>query len=258
MADGEPPLPRPRPWWPSWLRSAWIGRPVYAVGDIHGRSDLLKVMIAALRGDAARLDRKPLIILMGDYIDRGTDSRGVIDEILALNAEPWCDVECLMGNHEYALLRFLHQPDYGNFWFRHGGLATLKSYGVTAPSAGPWEMDVLVQARDDLISALPRLHMRFLVCLHLSYQVDDYLFVHAGVRPGILLSLQMPEDLLWIREPFLAAARPADKVIVHGHTIHRRVVNKRWRIGVDTGAYASGLLSAICLDGTKRRVLSIR
>jgi len=109
-----------------------------------------------------------------------------------------------------------------------------------------------------LRSRIPARHFRFLVDLKLSYRVGDYFFVHAGVKPGVPLHEQAAQDLLWIRQPFLTTARAADQVIVHGHTIQTKVVNKRWRIGVDTGAYATGTLSAIRLNGSQRRVLEIR
>ena len=229
-------------------------RLIYAIGDIHGRLDLFEAMLDKVREDAAASGERPLLILLGDYIDRGPASFDVVERILALETEDWCDLELLMGNHEWALLRFLHQSESGVSWLDHGAAATLASYGVGLPGKR-LDPTGYAEARDRFQAAVPKSHLHLLMRLQLYTVHDDYLFVHAGVRPDVPLAEQTARDFLWIRTAFLTSPRANDHVVVHGHTPETQPVNLRWRIGLDTGAYATGVLTAVRLHGSDRRIL---
>lgn len=233
---------------------------VYAIGDLHGRLDLYEVLIGLIKADAAQLDHpegKPTIVLLGDLIDRGPQSAGCIERSIRLTEEDWCQVESLKGNHEQALLQFLDDAAVGPSWVQHGGAATLMSYGVDVAQADPSKGWASVQAA--FAKALPEAHRAYVASMKLWWERDDYLFVHAGVRPGLALDQQTEADLLWIRHEFLRHERPHPKrVVVHGHTPRRDPDLHRWRIGVDTGAYASGVLTAIRLKGAERMVIQAR
>jgi serine/threonine protein phosphatase 1 len=233
---------------------------VYAIGDLHGRLDCFETLLGLIRADAEQLppdEPVPTIILLGDLIDRGPDSAGCIERSIRLGAEDWCQLETIKGNHEQALLQFLDDPGVGPTWVQHGGAATLMSYGVDVQRADPAKGWVSVQTA--FAEALPPEHLRFCESMKLWVERDDYIFVHAGVRPGVPIALQSEADLLWIRGEFLRAERPhADKVIVHGHTPRREPDLNRWRIGLDTGAYASGVLTAIRLRGPERMLIQTR
>jgi serine/threonine protein phosphatase 1 len=237
-----------------------ISGTVYAVGDVHGRLDCFETLIGLIREDAASLEHpegKPSIILLGDLIDRGPQSAGCIERSIQLTQEDWCEVEALKGNHEQALLQFLDDPGVGPNWVMHGGATTLLSYGVDVARADPSKGWVSVQKA--FAEALPASHLAFCESMKLWVERDDYLFVHAGVRPGRPLAMQSEADLLWIRGEFLRSERPhPDKVVVHGHTPTREPDLKRWRIGLDTGAYASGVLTAIRLRGPERSLIQAR
>jgi serine/threonine protein phosphatase 1 len=230
----------------------------YAIGDVHGRLDLFERLINIIRCDADTFaEERPTIILLGDLIDRGPDSAGCIERALQLEADGWCDLRALKGNHEEAFLLFLDDPDVGQQWFQHGGVSTLQSYGVGLASAGL--AGGCAGVRDALAAALPPSHLAFLRRLVLYHEQDGYVFVHAGVRPGRSLEQQSEADLLWIREAFLAAETPLQgKIVVHGHTPTPGPVLKKGRIGVDTGAYASGVLTAVRLRGFERTILQAR
>jgi len=234
-----------------------IARLTYGVGDIHGRADLFEKMIERIRADSASIGEKPLIVLLGDYVDRGPASRQVLDRILRLRQETWCDVAALMGNHEEALLQFLREPGYGVSWVEYGGGATLGSYGVAVPSMRT-DPEAWEAVRDAFVEVLPKAHIELLSGLPVSLQADDYLFVHAGVNPDVPLSEQGAQDFLWIRAPFLASEKACDYVVVHGHTPEEEPANQRWRIGLDTGAYATGTLSGVRLFGDGRTVVQVR
>ncbi|MBB5519691.1 metallophosphoesterase family protein [Amphiplicatus metriothermophilus] len=231
--------------------AAPAGARLYAVGDVHGRADLLDRLLEMIAAEDAGGARKRLVFL-GDYVDRGPDSRGVLDRLAALKeAEP--DAVFLKGNHEEALLDFLEDPEGMSEWLDWGGAATLRSYGV-APEGdrAPAALAAALRAR------LPDAHRAFLRDLSLYEVAGDYLFVHAGLRPGLPLAEQKARDLLWIRDAFHNAPphkRP-DKVVVHGHHPVRRPLDAGWRIDVDTGACFSGMLTAVVLEGTSRRFLS--
>ena len=225
------------------------GRIIYAVGDVHGRLDLLETLWAAILDDvaASRPAARPLVVFVGDYVDRGPDSRGVIDALLAFSQEPSVEVEALRGNHEAAMLGFLMDVDAGPVWATWGGDATLRSYGVAAPGAAASPADWAgVQAA--FADAVPDAHVEFLKGLPLSLMVGGYLFAHAGVRPGVAFEAQEPEDLLMIRSPFLEHGKPLGRIVVHGHTPEDEPFVSPVRIGVDTGAYATGVLTAARLE----------
>jgi serine/threonine protein phosphatase 1 len=233
------------------------GTIIYAVGDIHGELELLLEMLAAIKRDFADHgpETRAIVIFIGDYIDRGGDSAGVIDCLLG-DPLPGFKQHWLLGNHEAAMLDFMDMPAEAVGWLDFGGTATLHSYGVNPMIRGS-APDRARTLRDKLAAQLPSTHLAFLNGLELSVVYDDYAFVHAGVRPGRPLADQGPEDLLWIRSPFLESQRRHEKVIVHGHTIVPDVQILPNRIAIDTGAYSSGRLSAIALQGAEVRVLQV-
>lgn len=223
---------------------------IYAVGDIHGRADLLIPLLRGVAQDMAETQpRRPLLVFLGDYVDRGGASRSVIDQILTLTKSPGCEVVALKGNHEEALLKFLAEPDFGPTWARHGGVSTLVSYGVRPPEDEA-DLESWTRVRDAFVKALPAAHRRFFESLSLSLVVGDYAFVHAGIRPGVPLADQVEADLLWIRRGFLDAKGPFEKVIVHGHTPRETPEFNGFQMGLDTGAYKTGVLTAARLEGS--------
>jgi serine/threonine protein phosphatase 1 len=231
------------------------GLRLYAIGDVHGRADLLDTLLTAIAADAAR--RPALakrIVFLGDYVDRGPRSKEVID--LVLDAAPrGAELVTLMGNHEEMMHRFLRDISVGRSWMLNGGDATLESYGVDAPrmlsSTAQYR-----QAQAEFDALLPERHLRFLQGLAVTHVAGDYLFVHAGLRPGVPIDRQEQDDLIWIREEFLHSEADFGKVVVHGHSIAREPVLRPNRIGIDTGAYASGRLTCLVLEGTAREFLS--
>ena len=238
------------------------GRLVYAVGDIHGRADLLSRLITAILADAplqsgAPLGARPLLVFVGDYVDRGPGSRQVVDMLIALRDRGGVDVALLRGNHDDSLLRFLEEPAFGPTWLRMGGGATLAAYGVTPPAPRAPDEE-WTAARDAFETALPATHLAFFEDLELTLIVGDYLFVHAGVRPGVPLEQQTPQDLMWIRGDFLDARNPSDKVVVYGHTPTADAYSDGARIGIDTGAYATGVLTAVRLHETAQNFMHSR
>jgi len=225
------------------------GRLVYAIGDIHGRVDALEGLLAVIRADmgSGADAAQPLLIFLGDYVDRGPTSREVVDLVIKLQADRAFEVIVLKGNHEEAILRFLQEPDFGPVWADYGGLATLASYGVNPPT-GRTDLAAWTAASEHLAQAMPKAHLDFYRRLDLMTTVGDYAFVHAGVRPGVALSDQTERDLLWIREDFLSAPGRFEKIIVHGHTPVEEPQLTKHRIGIDTGAYATGVLTAVRLN----------
>ncbi len=222
------------------------GRRIYAIGDIHGRADLLEALLATIARDSVGAER-PIIVFLGDYVDRGADSRRVIDLLLTLDAARF-ELRFLRGNHEAAMLEFLHSPDAGRRWMRIGGDQALRSYGVAAPSDAASD-EAFKAASVALAAALPPEHLAFLQRLELSVQYGDYLFVHAGLRPGRDLAVQTEEDMLTIRKPFLQSKERWPFVVVHGHSPVDSAFSDGRRIGVDTAAYATGRLTAVRLEG---------
>jgi serine/threonine protein phosphatase 1 len=235
------------------------GRLVYAIGDIHGRMDVLGPLVREIAIDAAATNPvdRPLLVLLGDYVDRGPESRQVVDLILRLQADSFFEVAPLKGNHEEALLQFLDDPEFAPTWVEHGGGATLASYGVQ-PAATRSAPEAWLPVRDAFDKALSAAHRRFYQQLELVRVVGDYAFVHAGVRPGVPLEEQTERDMLWIRYDFLDDRGPFGKVIVHGHTPAEEPQMLKHRLGLDTGAYATGVLTAARLYGDEQRTIQSR
>jgi serine/threonine protein phosphatase 1 len=227
------------------------GRRVYAIGDIHGRADLLMRLLHDLHEDIASggFEGRPILIFLGDYVDRGFQSKDVINVLLSEMVSPF-ETYFLKGNHEAAMLQFLGDPSIGPRWAEFGGAETLVSYGVQPPRTRT-SPDEWMTAAKALSLALPPEHLRFLNNLDLCVQVGDYVFVHAGVRPGVPLDQQVEQDLLWIREDFLGDRRELGAVIVHGHTPASRPYKDSRRVGLDTGAYLSGRLTAARFEHDK-------
>jgi serine/threonine protein phosphatase 1 len=226
------------------------GRRVYAVGDVHGRCDLLRQLHRLILADSHRRgDARDVVVYLGDYIDRGPDSKEVIDVLLDEPLEGFESIH-LLGNHEDSLVKFLTDIAVGPSWLFHGGAQTLESYGVLPPEPLTDRL-ALLRAQRDLAAALPPRHLEFLRGLPLSHREGDYFFAHAGVRPGVPLDQQEPRDLLWIRYEFLDSSAPFGKIVVHGHSISAEPEIRRNRIGIDTGAYVSNRLTALVLDGTE-------
>lgn len=232
------------------------GAAVYAIGDIHGRVDLLEILLARIAADAARhpADTTRTLVFLGDYIDRGIASRGVIDRLL-VDPLPGFRTVRLVGNHEEALLDFVEDRPGAMDWLHYGGLDTLLSYGV--PLRGlPSTPERVAELRAGLVAALPPEHLAFYRSCALHHVEGDYVFVHAGVRPGVPLDQQDPRDLLWIRDDFLRSPEPLPgKVVVHGHTICDLPQDRGHRINVDTGAFVSGRLTCLVLRGRQRAFL---
>ena len=232
------------------------GKAVYAIGDIHGRLDLLEQTLALVDEDARHhpKDASRSLVFVGDYIDRGPESRGVIERLLDDPLPGFATVR-LMGNHEDALLGFIDGHSDGLGWLTYGGLETLMSYGVPV-RALPSDPASAEELRQATRAALPASHEAFLRRCAFQHVEDDYVFVHAGVRPGRGLDRQSPQDLLWIRDDFLRSATPLPgMVIVHGHTICDNPQDLGHRINIDTGAFVSGRLTTLVLRGGARRFL---
>ncbi len=233
------------------------GMTIYAIGDIHGRVDLLNRLLDKISADLTETAPagETILAFLGDYVDRGPDSRLVLETLKQLKRNGGDKVVTLKGNHEEAFLGFLGDAGSGAAWAEHGGRETLLSYGVALPKhrtdAEGWET-----ARQDFIAAVPPDHVQFLKSLSLWETLGDYLFVHAGVRPGVPMMDQEERDLLWIREEFLQSNRAMDKVVVHGHTPVEEPALADGRIGIDTGAYATGILTALKLQGEDRLFLN--
>ncbi len=219
---------------------------IYAIGDVHGRADLLQSMLTVIDADLARSPVKRAIqVFLGDYIDRGPDSRAVLDLLIARSKSH--EIVCLKGNHEVFLLEVLKDPGRLQEWRHFGGLLTLVSYGI-APTMNP-TAEEQIELIEGLARALPAEHLKFLEQLPSSFTCGDFFFVHAGVKPGIPLERQQDQDLLWIREEFLNSERRFGKYIVHGHTPVRTPDIRPNRINIDTGAYATGNLTLLTIQG---------
>lgn len=234
------------------------GLRVYAIGDVHGEAALLDALLDRIRADAAACagdGLRPLLVFLGDYVDRGPDSGGVLER---LTRGPLENVEArfLAGNHEAAMLDFLAEPTVNARWLDFGGAETLAGYGILSP-VGVRDKGRLKALRDRLADRLPAAHERFLKELEVCVTLGDYAFVHAGVKPGRPLKRQRRDDMMWMREPFLSSPARHEKMIVHGHTIVAAPEIHPNRIAVDTGAYATGVLTAVVLAGTERRFIQV-
>jgi serine/threonine protein phosphatase 1 len=229
------------------------GSRVYAIGDIHGRADLLIDLHGAILADAESAPERRVIVYLGDYVDRGLQSRMVVDMLIG-DPLPGFERVHLKGNHEAALLDFLDDASVGPGWVQYGGAATLMSYRASHPASDAAESAFAVSQRE-LAERLPPDHLAFFRNLSLSHEEADYFFVHAGVRPGVPLSEQSADDLIWIRNEFLDCKEAFERIVVHGHTITEEPDVRRNRIGIDTGAFATGRLTCLVLEGTERRFL---
>ena len=223
---------------------------VYAIGDIHGRDDLFETLLARIAADhAARPAKRLILILLGDLIDRGPESAAVVDRAIALAATP-DETHVLAGNHEELLLLALDgDTDANKLFCRVGGRETLLSYGV---SEEDYERSDFAEVLDMMRERVPAEHVAFFRAMEDMVEIGDYAFVHAGIRPGVPLADQDRQHLRWIRREFLEHRGAHPRFIIHGHTITEAVDERPNRIGIDTGAYATGRLTAIGLDGAER------
>lgn len=245
--------------WRAWTSAKWGSSPripddvrIYAIGDVHGRVDLLRRMLSVIdQTMVLHPVRNVVQVLLGDYIDRGPNSREVIETLVTrARSHPMI---YLKGNHESYAAQFLSDPSILTEWQRLGGVNTLLSYGLKPPK----DEDPQVQRRiaKEFRRALPESHRRFIHGLALSFTCGDFFFVHAGVRPGIPLSRQCEQDLLWIRDDFLLHEEQFGKVVVHGHTPSHKPDIRANRINIDTGAYATGRLTCLVLQGDRLAVI---
>ena len=229
------------------------GYRAYAVGDVHGRIDLLEQLLAAIDEDVRRRPpRKALLIFLGDLIDRGPDSRAVVERLRTFRHErlkPYF----LAGNHEEVLLRLLKgERGILSSWLQYGGAECLASYGFDPAKL---ELSNERSALATIRNVIPAEHVSFISSFADTLRFGDYLFVHAGIRPGVDLSLQSQSDLRWIRAPFLDDKTDHGLIVVHGHTISNEVEMEPNRIGIDTGAYRTGRLTALAIEGQERWLL---
>ena len=223
------------------------GTRIYAIGDMHGRLDLLQKLEGKIQADADSSGAAIRIaVYLGDYIDRGPDSRALIDWLIEGHLDGF-ETHLLKGNHEDRMLKYLEGPNGGKRWLAIGGLETLQSYGISASTLPSLKQGD--QWRKELIRQLPPEHMTFLSNLEIKYECGDYLFVHAGVKPGVALEDQNVQDFLWIRDEFLGSTEDFGRMVVHGHSIGATPQIQSNRICVDTGAYYSGHLTAAVLEG---------
>lgn len=227
------------------------GLRVYAIGDIHGRRDLLDRLLTQIdEDDRQRTPADTHIVFLGDLMDRGPDSAGVIDRAMDLADTMGDNVHFLMGNHEEVYLAAATGDErLVRFFCKIGGRETILSYDITPEDYNALDME---QLSERILTLLPQRHIDFISGFKDHIVIGDYAFVHAGVRPGIPIEQQKAKDLRWIREEFIVDETPHEKLIVHGHTITDDVEECSNRIGIDTGAYMSGMLTALALEGGER------
>lgn len=229
------------------------GLRIYAIGDIHGMRQELDILLDRIfADDAARSDADRLIVFLGDFVDRGPDSAGVIERCRTLR-DSGVDAAFLMGNHEEVMLAALDgDREALRMFARIGGRETMLSYGV---SETEYELADFDELHALLVRSVPQSHRDFLAAAEDYVVRGDYAFVHAGIRPNIPIERQRPSDLRWMRSPFLEHARPHDKIIVHGHTVTEEPEFRDNRIGIDTGAYRTGVLTALGLSERDRWIV---
>jgi diadenosine tetraphosphatase ApaH/serine/threonine PP2A family protein phosphatase len=234
------------------------GHRIYAVGDIHGQLGMLEAVQDDIREDLEKRPHdRPVVVYLGDYVDRGPDSRGVVENLAKIKTSEG-DNRFLLGNHDQYMLNYLDEPESKQsatdlHWFspRLGGNETLRSYGVP----GVDENDPSV-AHAAFRSAVPTMHVAFLETLDLWQKIGTYLFVHAGIRPGVPLDRQQENDLIWIRGDFLDSTKDHGVIVVHGHTVSDEIQNRGNRIGIDTGAGLGRELSCLVLEGNEQQQLA--
>jgi len=228
------------------------GLRIYAIGDVHGRADLLDRVLSRIDAHiVANPVAQPLHLLVGDYIDRGPASREVLD--LLIDCMQGREMVLLRGNHDVFLKEFLANPELLRDWSRLGGLETLMSYGLKPPLTS--DTKTQKELATALNAVLPASHRHFFDRLLPSFSCGGYYFAHAGVRPGIALADQRDEDLLWIRDEFLLCEEDFGKIVVHGHSPVRDIDIRPNRINIDTGAYATGRLSCLVLESDRAEPL---
>ena len=227
---------------------------IYAVGDIHGRLDLLQDVHQKILQDAQTYQGTKIVVYLGDYVDRGPHSKQVVDYLLAQTLPDFKAVY-LLGNHEQVLLQFIegHGLEIAQDWFGFGGLATLQSYGVML--RGIPTLKDLPRLQAEFSEKCPVAHRQFYQALALSFELGGYFFVHAGIKPKLPLTKQIADDMLWIRDEFLNSRKQFEKVIVHGHSVTEKPEIRSNRIGLDTGAYATGLLTCAVFEGERVDIL---
>ncbi|MBB3859632.1 serine/threonine protein phosphatase 1 [Novosphingobium hassiacum] len=224
------------------------GQRIYAIGDIHGRLDLFEQLLdKIIADDATRGPSDTWLVLLGDLVDRGPESRGVVER--AIELAQGGKVRILAGNHEEMLLGSLENTETLRHFLRHGGKETLFSYGLSIEEYSRSTLETLFDRMGELI---PERHLAFIRSMENQIVFGDYLFVHAGIRPGVPLDAQIVPDMRWIRREFLDHDAPHSHVVVHGHSISDEPVIRKNRIGIDTGAFASGRLTALGLEGGER------
>ncbi|MEJ2120900.1 MAG: metallophosphoesterase family protein [Alphaproteobacteria bacterium] len=236
------------------------GTRVYAVGDIHGRADLLTTLRKKIAKDGKRAVKRAgikrkVVVYLGDYVDRGPDSFGVIEMLLNEPLDGFEEI-CLKGNHEDYMTKFLVGDGDGLGWLFNGAETTIASYGIEPGNWMDFDPETLRGLRAELSDAIPKQHLGFFRDLALSHQEGGYLFVHAGIRPDVPLDDQDDEDLMWIRDDFLNSDADHAARVVHGHTISWTPEILPNRIGIDTGAFASGVLTALVVEGAETRILT--
>jgi serine/threonine protein phosphatase 1 len=224
------------------------GTRIYVVGDVHGRADLLDQLLRHIDLDLARRPiHQAIQVFLGDYIDRGPASREVLDRLIERNRTH--EMVFLRGNHETFLLEFLENPAVLGEWRRFGGLETLLSYGLKPVfNSTPVEQ---IELAHTFAEVLPESHLQFLKALKPWFSCGDFFFVHAGVNPRVPLTEQLEEDLLWIRDDFLTADTNFGKLVVHGHTPMAEPDIRSNRINIDTGAFATGRLTCLIIEGSE-------
>ncbi|HEY0148199.1 MAG TPA: metallophosphoesterase [Allosphingosinicella sp.] len=230
------------------------GARAYAIGDIHGRLDLLDLLLAKVEADiASRPPKRNFIVFLGDLIDRGPESAGVVERLRTYQPEGARPI-FLAGNHEEVLLRMLGgDASILPSWLKFGGAECAQSYGLQPDSLRLLAEDAALQL---LRAKVPRAHADFLESFGDTFRFGDYLFVHAGIRPGVGIEQQDRYDLRWIRDPFLSDTKEHGVMVVHGHTIVPQVEERPNRIAIDTGAYHSGVLTALAIEDDQRWYLS--
>lgn len=227
------------------------GERFYAIGDVHGRRDLFESLIEAIEADDREAEAaRTTVVLLGDLVDRGPDSAGVID--LAMQWRARRRVELLAGNHEEMFLESFNDEGILRHFLRHGGRRTVLSYGVPQEE---YDAASLAELQAIMARAVPHSHRGFLAAAQDHLVAGDYLFVHAGIAPDVPLEEQQSHHLRWIREPFLDHDAPHEYFVVHGHTITEDIDVRSNRLGIDTGAYRTGRLTALVLEGQGRRLI---
>lgn len=230
------------------------GLRIYAIGDVHGYADLLRAMHRRIDEDLRFRPAKDWrIVHVGDYVDRGPDSKGVLDFLIGRMAQD-ARIIALRGNHDQGMLDFLDAPDASSMFATNGGPETIRSYGVSLSTASD---AAFRESARRFVQSLPSMHRRFLEQRPYSVSFGDFFFCHAGIKPTVPLEAQTPDNLMWIRREFLAYEGLHPKVIVHGHTPQEEADLRPNRINIDTGVYVREKLTALILEGDAKSVYTV-